>query len=85
MGESEAPETTATSDASPADEPRGVTNAETVGGLLWLAGLAGATVAAPINSALLMRLSVGVFVLGGVLRGVVALDRRWRRESETKL
>jgi hypothetical protein len=40
------------------------------------------TVTSVFNSALLFWLSIVVFALGGVLQGVVALDRHWRRESQ---
>jgi hypothetical protein len=80
--ESEPAEVTALGDTPADDEPRWVTTTNTVGALLSLLGLAGVTLVSWI-SPLLFGLSVAVFVLGAVLEGVVALDRRWRRAYES--
>ena len=80
MVESEPPE--ATSDTPADDEPPAVTTASNVGAYLWVGGLAGVTATSVVNSALLFWLSFAVFALGGVLQAVVALDRKWRRESQ---
>jgi hypothetical protein len=80
--ESEPPDATPTSDTPPDDEPPAVTTASNVGAYLWVGGLAGVTATSVFNSALLFWVSFAVFALGGVLQGVVALDRHWRRESQ---
>jgi hypothetical protein len=78
--ESEPPEATATSDTPAYEEPRAVTAASAVGYYLWVAGLAGVTATSLLSWSLLFWLSIAIFALGGVFRGVAGMWR-WQNQA----